>query len=420
MKKRGGRWLLIGGLLLALGYGVAGLYHLRVARGDLFPEYSSLRADALGVRAMHDAAGLLPGRAVVRWLRPLDRLQAGAGDVVFVTGVDGLPEDDWLALDRLAVSGARVVVAWRAEKAQDGDRESARGLKDDPWAKKEKPEKLEKADKTAKVGKKSDEKKKTDDAATRDKRKPSRDWAFIEPTDGELRWGYRIGRRDLLMVRMGEDAVRSEDAASNWPLMLARWRSDLYFLTKPAEGWKVWYRRGTEPVMISRTRGAGSIVLLADSYLLSNEAVQRDRATPVLAALLGESRRVVFVESHLGVEADSGIAVLARRYGLGGAALTALLLAGLWMWRRGSPLAPIIPEDEEVRLTLAPTAGLEALLRRAITPAKLFSACLDAWRAQATAGDRRRLDAATPPAAGTDPVAAYNATTRTLSHKRIP
>jgi hypothetical protein len=181
----------------------------------------------------------------------------------------------------------------------------------------------------------------------------------------------------------------------------------------------VLYRRGTEPVMMERTRGAGSVTLMADSFVLSNEAVQRERATPVLADLIGEARRVVFVESHLGVEIESGVSVLARRYGLGGAALTALVLAGLWIWRRATPLAPIIPEEAEVRLALAPTAGLEALLRRAVSPAKLFAACMEAWRPHAAAGDQRRLAASPPPGGGTDPVAAYNATTRTLSHKRI-
>jgi hypothetical protein len=407
--KRTGLWLMVAMMTLGLGYGVAALYRLRIARGDVFPEYSSLRADPLGTRALFDAAGLLPERENMRWLRPLKRLQAGAGDVVFAAGVKrsrggNIDDEDWQALDRAAVAGARVVVAWRADTAQKGDATRAREARVDPWLMPEdKPEKEEKADVDAE--KYTDE----DDKKTE----------LLFAAEYERRWGFRMLRRELVTRAEAADAVRAEQAPDEWPVTLARWKSDLFFLTKAEEGWRVLYRRGAEPVMIERQRGAGSVTLLADSFLLSNEAVQRERATPVLAALLGDARRVVFVESHLGVEIESGVAVLARRYGLGGAALTALVLAGLWIWRRATPLAPIIPEDEEVRLTLAPTAGLEALLRRAVTPAKLFAACVEAWRPNAAAGDQRRLETAPTPGAGTDPVTAYNTTTRALSHKKL-
>jgi hypothetical protein len=414
--RRAGLWVMVAMMTLGLGYGVAALYRLRISRGDVFPEYSSLRADPLGTRALHDAAGLLPGRESVRWLRPPERLQAGAGDVVFVAGVrrtwdSDLDEEGWQALDRAAVAGARVVIAWRADTAQAGDAGRAREAREDPWLMPEtKPEKQKKPDvETEKDTGEEDEKTSRDEKVA----------VPLHAEDYERRWGFRLLRRELVTRDDYADAVRAVDAPGEWPATLARWKSDLFFLTRAGEGWRVLYRRGGEPVMIERKRGVGSVTLLADSFLLSNEAVQRERATPVLAALLGNARRVVFVESHLGVEIQSGVAVLARRYGLGGAALTALVLAGLWIWRKSAPLAPIIPEDEEVRLKLAPTAGLEALLRRAVTPAKLFAACVEAWRPNAAAGDQRRLEASPTPGAGTDPVTAYNATTRTLSHKRI-
>jgi hypothetical protein len=415
--RRGGLWMLVGLLVVALGCGVASLYRLRVARGDVFPAYSSLRADPLGLRALYDAAGRLPGRGHERWLRPLERLQAGAGDTVFVIGVENgwrgdFDEESWNALDRAAVGGARVVIGWKAQKADQYDAQRMRTMRADPW-----PEPVvEKKDAKPKqpVGEKND-KPETDTESD----KKSKDEAPTDPMEHERRWGYRLGRRELMNHPGEADAFRAREADAAWPATLAHWRSDLFFLTRPADGWRVLYRRGTEPVMIERKRGAGSVVMVADSFILSNEAVQRERATPVLAALIGDARRVVFVESHLGVEIESGVAVLARHYGLGGAALTALVLTGLWIWRRAAPLAPIIPEDDEVRLSLAPTAGLEALLRRAVSPASLYSACLDAWKPQAGVGHQRRLETAPPLATGTHPVTAYNATTRTLSHKRI-
>lgn len=431
--RRHGSWMFVAGLLLALGLGVAALYRLRVARGDVFPAYSSLRADPLGTRALHDAAALLPGREVLRWLRAPERLETEPGDVVLVVGVDRplrrVPAaDEWAALDRLAVGGARVVVAWRAETAQTGDGSRVREIRAAPWtepppetpAERARREKKEKEEKEAGYDEDAVEKDSTpaDDEKAEEERALRRTELARHATPEERRWGVRVLRRELVTREDDPDARRGEDAPADWPEMLPRWRSDLFFLPRPEDGWRVLYRRGAEPVMLERRRGAGSLTLLADGFLLSNEAVWRDRATPVLAALLGDARRVIFLESHLGLKIDSGLAVLARRYGLAAAAFTAAALAGLWIWRRASPLAPILPEDEEVRLTLAPTAGLEALLRRAVTPPKLFSACLDAWRQTATEGDRRRLEAA-PTTTDADPVAAYNTTTRALSRKKL-
>lgn len=414
--KRGGTWVVVGALMFGLFYGVAALYRLRIGRGDVFPAYSSLRADPLGTRALHDAVALLRGREAVRWMRPTERLQAGAGDLVVVAGVagggwgGGLDEDAWSALDRAAVAGARVVIAWRAEAAEPGDAKRARELRDDPWLAKPEGEKV-------RVKGENDKEKENENENGNDKEKGRVVRRYAE--EFERRWGFRLARRELVVRTESPDAVRGEDAPGAWPEAVARWKSDLFFMPRAGEGWRVLYRRGTEPVMIERARGAGAVTLLADSFVLSNEAVQRERATAMLATLLGDARRVVFVESHLGVEVESGVAVLARRYGMGGAALTALVLAGLWIWRRAIPLAPMMPEDDEVRLVLAPTAGLEALLRRAVSPAKLYAACVEAWASHAAAGDKRRLDATPVAGAEKNPVAAYNAATKTLSHKRI-
>lgn len=427
--KRGWFGLLaVAALGLALLAGVGSLFGLRVARGDVFPEYSSLRADPLGARALHDAAGLLPGGSAERWLRPLRRLEVNPGDVVIVAGTTRrrpglLDTDDWRELDRLARSGARVVVAWRAEAAASGDAALGRTVRAEPWADSSTPLIEPEEDEAT-------ERNTADQENNRVKKKAETDEALAPPPpqfarEHERRWGFRLMRRELLN-RLDEaaDAERGEDAPANWPGHLASWRSDLFFLPREGDGWRVLYRRAIEPVMLERTRGAGSVVLLADSFILSNEAVQRERATPVLAALLGAPGRVVFVESHLGVEIETGVAILARRYGLGGAALVAAALAVLWIWRRASPLVPILPDEDEVRLSLAPTAGLEALLRRAVAPNKLFAACLEAWRSGASAGDQRRLAdesataAATTPG-GVEPVAAYNAATRALSRKKL-
>jgi hypothetical protein len=408
---RGGGWLMLAVLAVLLGWGVAEVYRLRVARGDVFPEYSTLRADPIGARALHDAVSLLPGRRVERWTRPAARLVAGEGDVVFLLGLRrDLEEEFWAVLDRAAVAGASVVVAWKAETSGVGDGSIARAMRDDPW------KQAQAGPETAKrEGDAAEER----DAAERE----GSEGRVREPPGGpasahERRWGFRLSRRELLTRGTEGDAVRAEGAPSSWPEAWARWRSDLFFLVREDAGWVELYRRGGEKVMMERKRGAGRLVLLADSFPLSNEAAQRERATAVLVDLLGDARRIVFVETHLGVEAEVGVAVLARRYGLGGAALMALLLAGLWIWRRASPLMPVVAEEEELRLSIAPTAGLEALLRRSVPPAELHKTCLEAWRATASAADRARVERAAL-AGGAEPVEAYRAVLRALSKKHL-
>lgn len=363
---------------------------------------------------------LLPGRRVERWTRPLTRLEAKPGDLVWVIGLRrDLDAESWSALDRAAVAGASVVVAWRAETSLPGDGTASRELREAPWAEPA-PDKKTVVEKEPSGVEKDDSAKEEEssDPEAENKFNPAAEPPPRYAREHERRWGFRLGRRELVTLDGAPDARRAAAAPEAWPTDLASWRSDLFFLSRPGDDWRALYERGGDIVMMSRTRGAGRITLLADSFPLSNEAAQRERATALIADLVGAVPRIVFVESHLGVETEVGVAALARRYGLGGAALMALVVAALWFWRRASPLAPVPAEDAELRLAIAPTAGLEALLRRSVPPEKLHEACLDAWHATASLAERRRLDAARLPSE-TNPVAAHRAALRALSKKHL-
>src|SRR6185295_18194593 len=96
--------------------------------------------------------------------------------------------------------------------------------------------------------------------------------------------------------------------------------------------WRTIYGRiaGTnvEPVVIERTMGSGSIVLCADSFHFSNEALRREREPELLAWFIGPAREIVFDETHLGVQEAPGVATLARKYRLGSVFVALLILAG--------------------------------------------------------------------------------------------
>jgi len=196
------------------------------------------------------------------------------------------------------------------------------------------------------------------------------------------------------------------------------WRSDVFFELADDAGWQVIYRRGTQPVLVERRLGRGSLVLAADSYFLSNEALQHDRAPALLAWTIGPHARVVFDEAHLGVQAQPGVAALARRYGLSGAFFTLLLLAALYVWRQMALFVPPVESGGEMALTYHPAAGLEALLRRAVPANELAAACTAEWKPTARESDRARVAAALAATPKNSSAASrYNAAVRALRRR---
>ena len=55
-------------------------------------------------------------------------------------------------------------------------------------------------------------------------------------------------------------------------------------------------------MIVERAFAHGSLVLLADSYPLSNEALAADRNTGFLLWLIDDRRGVLFDETHLGLQ----------------------------------------------------------------------------------------------------------------------
>ncbi len=98
--------------LLAAGFGWALLDLAGAAyeRGNVYPAWSSLRADAEGTKLLHDSLGKLPGWSVERHFGVDAKIPAEAGAVLFLNqdpqGLKNLTK----TAERLAGGGARVVV----------------------------------------------------------------------------------------------------------------------------------------------------------------------------------------------------------------------------------------------------------------------------------------------------------------------
>ena len=410
------KWFMPLTLLVAVVIALGWLFKVRLGGGDVYPLYSSLRADALGTRALYEALAQIDGLQVERDYRPLAKLGTQPRLIV----LPGLAWERWQsvpanqldALNAAAHNGARVLLAFRADVIH-GNSDDFDQLAD---KKKQAKKKAEEAKEKEAAEKAAQEKAKEGKAEKAKLLPGEKEW---EPKELTKEWKVDFKQRWLMAKQEGTQ--RASDAPADLPAQVA-WQSDLYFSVAADSGWRVLYRRAGEAVLVEKPVGHGSIMLMADGYCLSNEAMQRDRATALLSYLVGDQRRVTFVESVLGVLEDNGVGFLARRYGLGGALALCVLLGALYAWRRLVAFLPVTESDAsmgELALAYEPAAGFTGLLRRSLGAAEVLPACVAEWhKTRRSGGDRvaaARLDAAWQ---ACDPkqslVTAYNTLARSL------
>jgi hypothetical protein len=140
-----------------------------------------------------------------------------------------------------------------------------------------------------------------------------------------------------------------------------------------------WSRIGDSAV--EKKLGAGTVVLLADSYPLSNEGLREERNSGLILQLVASAKEIVFDENHFGVVETGSVAKLMRKYHLEGALAVLILVAGLFLWRSSSSLLPSrAPRAENAVLGRDSLEGMTALLRRGIAEKDLVRICVEEWR----------------------------------------
>jgi hypothetical protein len=416
--------LLLGGGFV---YGLTRLFVLRYEIGDIYPPYSSLRADPLGTKALAAALDELPGVEVRRNFKPLPKLRPSGPVTLIYTGVPHRAywtEQEVLAFDSLVAGGSRAVFTFFPVEKTPTEREEAESAKEERAKKKKKiqseqPETKKKKSKDKKDGEKKTDGKKTDEEET------DKEGNFIEFGKAAKRWGFNFGflpedkagayKRHAALVEPGGQ-IESDIS----------WHSALYFRDlKPH--WKVLYMCGTMPVIIERRYGDGSIVLVADSYLVSNEALRKERHPRLLARLFSGPSTVIFDEESHGLRDDPGIVSLARKYRLHGVAAGLVLLAVFFVWKNAVRFIPTYePQFAESDVIAGKESGegFINLLRRAIRPSAVFDACVAEWRKAFVHQPRElakveeivALEQARP-ARERDPIAAYRTISRALARK---
>ncbi len=421
--------------LLAVA-GLLRLFTLRFEHGDLYPAGSSLRADPMGTRILHDSLAEVSPLRVGRLFKPVERGGLDSNTVLVVVAEDasflGRRGARQRQIEEFVLGGGRLVMAFNPEWDWSG-RLAARNspAEDVPAGKDAKPaaKKAENGEAPAKGKPSGTGRKRAPDApgASSDKVKDppagEDDAADDETADEEpdsarpLMWGVRLYALPAPEGEGEEGPAMATAGDVPWAPHSMTWRARMRFEPEHPAWRTVYTSRDLHPVIVERTLGRGTVVLAADTYFLSNEAMLRDREPALLAWLVGPSRRVVFDEYHLGVGEEHGVATLARKYRLGGLAVVLVVLGLLYLWRNAVAFLPPDGGEDGAGVTggIETRDGIISLLRRNIPAARLPAVCLEEWERtrprspalDARAERMRKLVEAGAAAGSRDPVALY-------------
>jgi hypothetical protein len=205
-------------------------------------------------------------------------------------------------------------------------------------------------------------------------------------------WGIGLEFNQNLAVKDGSYLIL--DAVSNrrdLPPVIS-WHSNLYF-DLIDQSWQVLYRSEGHPVIVERPFGKGSLVLCADSFFISNEALQSERQPQLLLRILGRHSKIIFDEAHFGIHRQPSVAVLLRRYRFQWFFLVLVVMALLFVWKNtvyfvtprkdGAPTGADVVSDKDY------TRGLISLLRRNIPRSEILQICGQEW--ERTFGKNKRI-----------------------------
>jgi hypothetical protein len=332
-------------------YGIAHLFSLRFEAGDVFPPYSTLRGDPLGAKILYESMRALPDLAVERNEKPLQKISADRNTTLFYLG---LKQSFWHereihAFENFVSAGGRLVVSfYPQEKAPER------------WQTPH-PEKSPSTNGSPSP---------TPEEATE---------KILDLKDLGKRWNFAVGYKNDSSDAVAENRIGPPLEAG------VPWHSTMYFSTA-ADPWRVAYAVNKRGVMIERPFGAGTLLLASDSYFISNEAMRADRRPALLAWLAGNSRRLVFDETHHNVFEEPGVATLLRKYRLHGLIAGLLALAALFVWKSAASFLPrdrAAGENDRIIAGRDSYSGFTNLLRRGLRPKELLLACVAEWRKSA-------------------------------------
>ncbi len=422
-------------LLAALLIGVVHLFILRFQDGDIYPAYSSLRSDPLGTKALYESLARFEHITLQRNYHMPSSLKFEPDTTLFYIGApaaeeDLIPQELSEVFDRLTRSGGRLVLSF-LPVSQKAGRRWGEGRDAVGECKNDGPSENDSEDQKPATREPSKTLRPSDPGEVRDRRceqdsRPGQ-WVALKQY-----WGIGFALNEDLPVK--DDKFPVVDAVSrrrNLPGAVS-WHTNLFFELFD-DSWQTLYTVAGNPVVVERTMAGGTIVLCADSFFISNEALRCERHPQLLVWLLGSHSNIIFDESHFGINRYPGVANLMRHYRLHGVLAALGVVAILFVWNRAAYFVP--PRKDEM-----PTAvdivsarndrrGLVALLHRNIPGSKILQVCGQEWersfredkRIQPGAFEQVRTilqrDSQTSPRKA-DPVKGYRKISRTISEDK--
>lgn len=342
-------------------YGILHLLFMRFGAGDIYPAYSSLRSDPLGTKILYDSFSRMDALRVDRLYAPLQTFQDSPDTCLIFLGIkspgDFLVPRKWLdQFNRVLNSGARIVIALAPDDPGRNRKHSG-------------PMAVE-----------------TDDVPPQESDVPPEDAdgssdrdPFETPPVNLLAYlGVAVehetkGSSKHALAHPGESSDNPAD------LVPVTFPFSKWFQLENTE-WQVMYSVDQFPVVIEKKHSGGSVVLVADSYVFSNEALWRYQNAAFLSRVCNRSR-IVFDEYHFGIRKQPGVSTLIRKYHLYGLAVAVIGFIILFMWKNASCFIP--PDVEKEMDDLAADmpdkdtlSGMAGLLRQHIGPDQILDQCI--------------------------------------------
>jgi hypothetical protein len=351
-------------VLAGFGLGMLQLFWQGSSTGESYPPYSTLRADPLGSKVLFDALGHTKGRRVARIFDDLARLPPGQSTSLILAGASTSADPRSLleAIERFCSEGGRLIIAFFPETAGSTASGCAKTASSTEATEEETAASAEAAE--------------AETAESNENENEAMDLISIEE-----RWNFRYHRLDAVTLKKPGLIAQRLVEATELPDHFS-WHSALTFEPTGSE-WQTLYRVNGQAALIQRPWGRGEIILLGDAFLLSNEAMLRERRPALLSWLLGNSGTLLFDETHLGLRRSSSVMVLIHQFGLTPLLLLLLLLGGLFAWKNSQSLItpPVaLKPGRPAASGFDASAGLVSLLRRGVPAQDLLKVCLEEWQ----------------------------------------
>ncbi|MBT8340812.1 MAG: hypothetical protein HKP58_11010 [Desulfatitalea sp.] len=370
----------IGIMLFAVG--LTRLFQMRFSAGDIYPAYSSLRSDPLGMQALYEGLHALGGDSVRRNFLPLKQVEMTKGNTYLFSGlvVDGAFQNSTgmhHLLDRVSEQGGRLVLTYRPKSGKPDTRRGQDKMDRDDAAQKPPSEKGPASEQAGRETQ-ADRSDATDDDDA--ELAAEKEWIGLMPA-------LKLNVTATATESLADSARRQTDAPAGLPDTIT-WRSPLTLISdEPA--WCAIYRWMDTPVVMERTWGQGVVVVVADSFLLSNEGLRTNRASAFLAWLFPPDHTLVIDELHHGLHRQPGIAGLMRKYRLYGVTAALIVLAVLILWRRAAVFVPHSAETvwqaQHAAIGAEAVQGWVNLVQQHIHSGRLIDVCHNAWRSSEAA-----------------------------------